>query len=150
MLIRLYSLYRVSIILCFDHLFDFFIPEESRTSLGGIKRKSSFEKENSEEKNKQTRYLNGNSVPSNVQAALQRRIDTLEAQLLEYQTTWMRKLMFRKSQAIRRSLVKIFSCIMQTKRFELITNTSMNKITYSSTKFRNDSDTIKLLCAVLY
>lgn len=36
------------------------------------------------------------TLPVNVQATLQRRIDVLEGQVLEYQTTWMRKLTLRK------------------------------------------------------
>ncbi len=34
------------------------------------------------------------NVPTNVHAALQTKVNSLDAQLLEYQTTWMRKLRF--------------------------------------------------------
>ena len=37
------------------------------------------------------RNSNGRSAQTNVHSTLQRKIDSLEAQALEYQTTWMRE-----------------------------------------------------------
>lgn len=55
------------------------------------KRKLSSENELEESATKRTHGSNGKNVSANIYAAIQRKVDSLEAQTLEYQTTWMRK-----------------------------------------------------------
>ena len=78
-----------------DYTFDYVIlllGNDSSTKT--TKRKDSFDGEEKETQVKKSRPSYLSTLPVNVQATFQRRIDVLEGQILKYQTTWMRKLTF--------------------------------------------------------
>lgn len=70
----------------------FLLGKDSSTKTS--KRKDSFNEEEKETQMKKSRPSYLSTLPVNIQATFQRRIDVLEGQILEYQTTWMRKLTF--------------------------------------------------------
>ena len=64
--------------------------EGAESTAGVQKRKLSFNGDN-EPCSKSSRNSYGKSVPVNVHAMLERKADLLEAQVIEYQRTWMRE-----------------------------------------------------------
>ena len=71
--------------------FVYSLLEQTRFYSDSQKRKLSIDDKCSESIAKCARNSYGRAVPANIQAVLQRKVDSLEAQTLEYQTIWMRK-----------------------------------------------------------
>jgi hypothetical protein len=70
--------------------FPYLLLEDTGLDFDSQKRKLSIDDKCSEPIAKSARNSYGRAVPTNIQAVLQRKVDSLEAQTLEYQTTWMR------------------------------------------------------------
>ncbi|CAF4268937.1 unnamed protein product [Rotaria sp. Silwood2] len=65
------------------------ITKETKSDKNISKRKLSSENELDESTAKRVRGSNGKTVSANLYAVLRRKVESLEAQVLEYQTTWM-------------------------------------------------------------
>ena len=64
--------------------------EGADSNINTVKRRSSSDADN-ESSSKYHRNSHGKNVPASVHVMLERKAIALEAQVLEYQTTWMRE-----------------------------------------------------------
>ena len=71
-------------------MFGFLFLESTDPTAGSQKRKTTDDGEN-DPPSRSSKIVYNRSASTKAQEILQRKIDSLEAQILEYQTTWMRK-----------------------------------------------------------